>query len=225
MANFLDKPRADVVDLAPMPILENTTWTDMLDVFAQVMDTNVENPISQLEKIRFIGEGNDDNILRYTARLLGFDLTQDVLNLNADNLTKIATQLSLYPDSNGTDMFVKFLDLVLNSVTEVDYLYTKDYVNFYVKRKGNLVQDGGVWFKTTHIELALTLLNLDTLSLSPGTSLLQRVHELFYTFAPVSLVIERTNFIVIIPDEEWLGGKAFGLGAAGPFLEECITIE
>lgn len=225
MADFLDRPAASTLDLAPAPILDNPTWIDMLDVFAQVMDANVEDPIAQLEKIRFIGESSDDNILKYTARLLGFDLTQDVLNLNVDNLTKIATQLSMYPDSNGTELFVKFIDLVLNAVTEVNYLYTKDYVNFYPKKKGLLVSEGGKWFKTTHIELGVALLSLETLTLNPGTTLLSRVHELFYEFSPAALVIERTNFNVIIPDAEWLGGKAFGIGAAGPFLEECVTIE
>jgi hypothetical protein len=217
--DFLDKPQADLLDLAVPIVTSNPTWADMLDVFAQVMDTNVENPVAQLEKIRFIGENSDDNILQYTARLLGFDLTQDVLNLNADNLTKIATQLSMYPDSNGTEIFVKFIDLVLNATTEVENLYTKDYVNFYLEPQGPLVDEGGVWFKTTHIELGVALLGLEELQLGPGVSLIGRIKELFYDFAPAALVIERFNLIEVFPTSD------IAFGAAGPFREDHITIE
>lgn len=225
MSDFLDDPTANVQDLAPSLIIENPTWKDMLCVFGQVMDANVEEPIAQLERIRFMEDDSDDDILRYTARLLGFDLTQDVLNLNADNLTKIATQLSMYPDSNGTELFPKFLDLVLNSVTEVEYLYTQDYINFYNKPGGKLVDEGGRWFKTTHIELALVMLSLETLQLNPGVSLFGRVKELFYEFAPAALVIERTDFAIIIGNEDWLGGSAFGLGTAMIGGEASVVIK
>jgi len=99
---MLDKPSADLIDLAVPIIKTNPTWEDMLEVFAGVMETNVDAPIEQLERIRFISSKTDDEVLSATARLLGFDFTQDVLNLNADNLTKVVTQLSLYPDQNGT---------------------------------------------------------------------------------------------------------------------------
>lgn len=225
MSDLLDNPTSNVLDLASTVIQENPTWMDMLDVFSEVLATNVEDPIEQLEKIRFIGENADDNILRYTARLLGFDLSQDVLNLNANNLTKIATQLSMYPDSNGTELFVKFIGLVLNALIEVSYLYTRDYVNFHKQPQGTMIEDGGVWFKTTHIDLVAALLSLETLQLSPGITLVERVKELFYEFAPAPLVIEQLDFAVVISDEEWVGGGAFGFAAAGPFTEACITIE
>src|SRR5438094_7674253 len=130
MSDLLDKPNADLVDLAVPIIKGNTTWEDMLDVFNTVMSTNVDSPIEQLERIRFISAATDDQVLATTARLLGFDFTQDVLNLNADNLTKVVTQLSMYPDQNGTEYFTKFIDLVLNANTDVVYLYTEDYLNF-----------------------------------------------------------------------------------------------
>lgn len=225
MSDFLDDPTANVQDLAPTLIIENPTWKDMLCVWGQIMDANVEEPIAQLERIRFMEDDSDDDILRYTARLLGFDLSQDVLNLNADNLTKIATQLSMYPDSNGTELFPKFLDLVLNSVTEVEYLYTQDYINFYNKPGGPLVDEGGRWFKTTHIELALVMLSLETLQLNPGVSLFGRVKELFYEFAPAALVIERTDFAIIIGNEDWQGGSSFGLGTAMIGGEASVVIK
>lgn len=225
MSDLLDKPQADLADLAVPIIKSNTTWDDMLQVFDTVMSTNVDSPIEQLERIRFISASTDDQVLATTARLLGFDFTQDVLNLNADNLTKVVTQLSLYPDQNGTQYFTKFIDLVLNATTEVVHLYTKDYLNFYEKPKGELVINGGEWFKTTHISLSINLFNLETLSLTAGKTLFDRVKELFYNFAPAALVIDRTDFSEIITDEDWLGGNAFGLGVSLGYDEVSVVIE
>lgn len=223
--DILDKPQAEVADLAVPIIKANTTWDDMIDVFNTVMATNVDSPIEQLERIRFISASTDDPILATTARLLGFDLSQDVLNLNADNLAKVVTQLSMYPDQNGTQYFTKFIDLVLNANTEIVSLYTEDYLNFYEQPKGALLIDGGTWFKTTHISLSINLFSLATLNLSSGETLFDRVKELFYTFAPVALVIDRTDFSEIFADEDWLGGSAFGIGAALGYDEVTVVIE
>lgn len=212
MDEYEDNINATMLDLLPDIIRDKPTWKDMFDVFSRVMDTNVDGPIFQLERIRTVDKDSDVGILNSTARLLGFDLTQDVLNLSADNLTKVVSQLSLYPDQNGTILFTKFIDLILNALTEVQYLWTQDYVNFYPTPGGTLVADGGTWFKITHINLSMALLSLDTLVLSPGQSLYQRVKELFYTFAPVALVIERLDFVILFEDKEWLGGSAFGVG-------------
>jgi len=205
--------RADVRDLLTNILRENPTWRDLASAVSQVFAVNVEDPIDQLAKLRWIRKETDPSILEQSARLLGFDLTQDVLHLNAENLTKIVTQLPHYPDHNSTRYFPNFIDMLLNAVTEVKYLYTNDYINFVDTPSGPLVIDGGDWFLTTHIELNIGLLHLDSLLLASGQSLFSRVKELFHTFSPVALVIERFNFVIVIGDKDWIGGKAFGIGA------------
>lgn len=203
----LDYPFASVLDLAPTIIKANPTWTDMWTAFASVLAANVEAPIEQLDHIRYILEDTDPRLAQETARLLGFDLSQDVLNLNSDNFTRIVTQLPMYPDQNGTELFVKFIDLALNAQTRVTNQYTKDYVNFYDEPQGELVMDGGKWFKTTHVTLELAIKNFNTLTLSPGQTLLGKTRELFFIFAPIHLVISKYVFIVE------LESFGFGLGA------------
>jgi hypothetical protein len=131
----------------------------------------------------------------------------------------------MYPDQNGTEYFTKFIDLVLNANTEIVSLYTEDYMNFYEKPGGKLVIDGGTWFKTTHISLSINLFNLETLTISAGRTLFDRVKDLFYTFAPAALVIDRVDFSEIITDEDWLGGSAFGIGVALGYDEVTVVIE
>lgn len=205
--------RASIKDLLTNTLRENKTWRDLAESVDYVFSSNIEDPIDQLAKVRWIRKETDPSILEQSARLLGFDLTQDVLSLNAENLTKIVTQLPHYPDHNSTQYFTNFIDMLLNAMTEVKYLYTKDYINFHEQPTGPLVIDGGEWFLTTHIELNLGLLHLDSLLLADGESLYTRVKNLFHSFAPVALVIERFYFAIVISDRDWVGGKAFGIGA------------
>lgn len=211
---FLANTSASVLDLATGEIETNPTWVDLWGAFASVMDSNVENPIVQLENLRYVSLETEASVLADTARLLGFDVSQDVLNLNAENLTKIVSQLPMYPDQNGNENFVNFIDLALNAKTRVTYLYTKDYVNFYDTPGGLLVIDGGSWFKTTHITLFVALQSLNTLALSFGQTLFGRTVELFSNFAPVHLVVRNFVFDIEFFDQDWLGNQAFGIGTA-----------
>lgn len=208
-------------DLLPPILQSKPTWVDMTDVFGRVMDTNVEQMIGDLERLRNISADTDSGILNATARLLGFDLSQDVLNLNADNLVKVVSQLSLYPDQNGTELFVKFVSLVLNSETKVTYLWTKDYVNFYPKPLGKTLELGGNWFKTTHIELSLAMLSLETLNLNTGVTLIKRIQDLFFSFSPAPLVIERMDIIERFDDND----TTFGFGALEVYGEATVIID
>lgn len=219
MKDVLDKANSDLMDLVVPIVRGNPTWDDMFDVFNQVIENNVDEPIKQLERIRFITDQTEDAVLSSTARLLGFDLSQDVLNLNADNLIKLVSQLPLYADQNGTDLFVKFIDLMFNARTLVQNLYTKDYVNFVPVPEGKLIIDGGEWFKTTHIDLSIELLKSDEIVLNDGVRLIDRIRELFFNLAPVALVVYRTNFT------ESIGETELAFGAYMPYMEVSVTIE
>ena len=205
--------RASLRDLLSNSLVENPTWMQLAESISAVFESNIEDPIDQLAKLRWIRRETDPSVLEQSARLLGFDLTNDVLALNAENLTKIVTQLPHYPDHKVTPYFPNFIDMLLNAITDVRYLYTEDYINFVEKPGGPLIIDGGNWFLTTHIELNIGLLYREALLLPSGTSLFTRVKELFHNFAPVALVIERFFFVIPITDDDWVGGKALGIGA------------
>jgi len=214
----IENPFADAIDLAPTVIKANQTWVDMLEAFASMMDSNVESPISQLERIRSIHENADPRVLFETARILGFDLSQDVLNLNSENFIRLVSQLPLYPDQNGTEVFIKFMDLALNAQTRLYNQYTRDYVNFYDSPAGALIVDGGPWFKTTHVRLDLDIRNVEQLTLASGQSLLEKTRELFFIFAPIHLVIEKYAFVVELEPID------FGLGAVVGLVEMTVTL-
>ncbi len=219
--NTTSTPTASAEDLLVQILKDNQVWADLTEAFNAVVALNVDDQITQLERIRFIMQDTDQSILQATARMLGFDASQDVLNMNSDSLTRLVSQLPRYPDQNSTQYFTNFIDVLLNSSIKVDYLYSKDYVNFLTVPQGPLITDatlsdgltpsgamgagggsGGAgggsgpaqWFKTTHINLNIALLNLQTLVLRPNQTLLARTKELFYSYSPIPLVIERITF-------------------------------
>lgn len=213
---------AGIINLLKEPDSNNQTWIDLVNAFEQVVTDNIEHPIQSLETIRYITIDADQDILQRTARMLGFDVTQDVLNLNSESLTKVVTQLAMYPDKNGTEIFNKFIDLILNSTTTINNLYTTDYMNFS-KTHGTLIHEGGKWFKTTHIELSVEILSSALDKFSPG--LFRRILGVFYNFCPIALVIKHFYFIITFKDEDYPGGKAFGLGVLLPPVEKIVVVE
>lgn len=214
MADFkpLDSS-AGPIDLTVPIIKDNKTWEDLVEAFTYIMELNVEQPIQQLERIRYIDQDTEDATLESTARILGFDLSQDVLSLNSRTLLRLVTQLPLYPASNSSYLFENFIDVILNAITKVTYLYSRDYVNFFPEPGGTLITEGGEWFKTTHISLDIALIKKDVLVLKPGDTMNKRLVELFHVFAPIALVIEHLYLLEVIKDEDWMGGKAFAIGA------------
>lgn len=189
--------KANILNLTPDIIEQSQVWVDLLKVFESVISANIEYPISQLEKLRYLDPTTEQEVLQKSVRMLGFNPTQDILDMSVDNLTRLVTQLSLYPDYNSTILFERFIDLLLNAVTNVEYLFTRDYVSFFPYPQGKLITEGGDWYKTTHINLFVELLNSKSLEDSVGRSqVFKRVVELFYEFAPISLVIKDFYFTV-----------------------------
>lgn len=204
---------AGASDILTSVLREQDVWRDFMEAFQNVMEINVEGGVSELERIRFLDLDADPEVMKATARMLGFDLTEDVLNMSRDSILKLVTQLGLYPDSNGTRDYIKFFGLLINGDAERNELWSQSYKKFYTTPKGKLLIDGGQWFKTTHIELTVTLRQLEGLELSKGQTLYGRVVSIFYKQAPINVVIERFYFGVNLECEFGLGAELSDVGA------------
>lgn len=202
---------AQVLDITTSRLTDRDVWAELANAFDEVIKTNIDDPIQQVELLRFLPPNADRTVLADACRMLGFDLTQDVLNLSVEKFTKIATQLGMYPDSNGTQAFTKFISLMINGFCEVEYLWSKDYLNFYAKPKGDTIENGGKWFKTTHIELSMGFLSLAGLQLKAGQTLHQRTKEIFYQQDPITLVIERMGFAAYTETRVGFGAALVGI--------------
>jgi hypothetical protein len=185
---------AEILDIVTSRLKDKQVWTDLASAFDQMILANVDDPIAQLEVLRFLPPDADQNILADACRMMGFDLTQDILNLSVEKFSRLATQLGMYPDTNGTEAFTAFISLMINGFCDVTYLWSEDYVNFYPEPKGPTIDQGGRWFKTTHVEMAMGFESLDGLVLKKGESLYHRLLGIFNQRNPVTLVIERGSF-------------------------------
>lgn len=203
---------AAVLDLTTSPLKDRQVWLDLAEAFDQVIKANVDDPSKQLELLRYLPPTADQSVLADACRLLGFDLSQDILNMSIESFCKIATQLGMYPDSNGTEAFTKFISLMINGFCEVSNLWTKDYVNFYTEPRGTTIDEGGKWFKTTHVELAMGFLTLAGLQLKQGETLYSKIKDIFYQQAPIALVIDRSVFVAYVQVED----LAFGATVLPP---------
>ena len=216
---MIDIKEARLHDITTSRLTDRTVWEDLANAFDEIIIANVDDPIRQLEFLRFLEPGADPNTLVDVCRMLGFDLSQDVLNMSQDKFTKLASQLGMYPDTNGTEDFTKFISLMTNGHCTVDYLWTKDYVNFYTEPRGATLDNNGHWFKTTHVDLNMGFSTLEGLQLKEGQTLGQRIVDIFYQQAPATLVIKRQTFTVDIAIQDLI------LGAHVDNSERIYTLE
>jgi hypothetical protein len=207
---MLNEP-STIHDILPDSLLDRQVWKDLVDAFDELMLYSVDGPRRQLEELRFLKPDSDSKVLGDVCRMLGFDLSEDLLNMSVNKFIKLASQIGMYPDTNGTENFVKFISMMTNGTCTVSYLWTKDYVNFYESPSGLVLNMGGSWFKTTHIDLNMGFSTLDGLKLKDGQTLGQKIIEIFYQQAPAALVVHSQTFTVDIPVEE----IAFGATVVG----------
>ena len=203
---MIDIAEATIHDITTSRLTDHQVWEDLVVVFDEIIQANVDDPIRQLEVLRLLPPDADGKILADVCRMLGFDLSQDVLNMSVDKFTKLASQIGMYPDTNGTEDFPKFVSLLTNGTCTVDYLWTCDYVNFYKDLPvGAVLLDSsgnGRWFKSTHVDLNMGFSTLSGLQLKENQTLGQKIVDIFYQQAPATLVIERQTFTVDIAIED-----------------------
>ncbi len=195
MLNDYQPKPASFQDLVVSPVRGIPKWDDYTQAVEQAFQENVEGPVLELESLRYLEPGVALNTLQKTARLLGFNLNEEVLDSSNNNLLRVVTQLPLYYDSNGTNLFIKFIDLVLNAETEIEKLWTEDHVNFFNKPRGPLLVDGGTWYLSTHVDIFIRLIN-PTYVVLTSLGLVDKIKNLFYQNSPIELVIQRFYFVV-----------------------------
>lgn len=196
---------AKLTDLLVDVVGDVKTWRELVESLDFIDELHVDKPIRALEQIRFLYPGASQEFLYRTVEMLGFDVNKDLLSGSTNNLGKLAAQLGRYADVNGTIDFVHFIDLLCQSKTTVDYLYSDDYVNFYTKPQGKMLHEGGRWFATTHVDVTMMMFGLETLVLAgDGQRLAARAKLVFEKFQPYDLVIRRFGVGVIIDDDAWV---------------------
>ena len=183
--------------LQPEVFSNELTWLEFFEALSEMIEEQVRSPIKELETIREIIETTDPVIVANSIKQMGFDIPLDLIAHNVDRLARAIYMLPLFHETSGTTQFTKAISFVLGRETVVHDLYTKDYVNFYRQPYGPMNVDGGDWYKTTHIGLAMEMVSTDrNLIVAEGQTIRDRLIDAFYEFAPVNLVIENFRYLI-----------------------------
>lgn len=195
-------------DWQPEVFTENSTWQTLFEAADEVFTSHLTAPTIELEEIRNITKDTDPFIISQTLKQLGFDLPLDLIAGNEERLAKAIYLLPLFFETSGTDEFVRPIEFVLGRKVDVRQLFTQDYKNFHTTPLGALIQDGGEWYKTTHINLAMEALDTDNnLLLSEQETIATRLIDAFYEFAPIELVVNEFRRLLVIHAELGLMGE------------------
>ncbi len=132
------------------------------------------------------------------SRLLGLDYYSDYLK--DEDLARVADYISQYWPKNGQPEFIRFIGFVKSLSLEMEQLWTRDKGDNATSDDPQISQydvleprdsgmqeiwNGGVWYPTSHVEItydALLSSNID-----------DDLILLFYTLAPIHLVLERIS--------------------------------
>ena len=143
------------------------------------------------------------SILIQNAYLMGFDFFSSTLS--DEDYQRLYEYVSLYWPEGGTDNFIRFMSFIKNIKLEGIPLWSYDdgtdgFPVLEERPDGTVIgradKTGKVWYQTSHIELRYNPLeNLDNLPVDENGTLitgsLSEIERLFFTFAPINLVLAR----------------------------------
>lgn len=133
----------------------NLAWAELFDVLGQVNDETVLAALEKLLHIRKIDSDTSMDIVEESVRMLGLNLERDIMAMRSASFKKVFDALPDYAQTVGTKDWTKFCSFILGSQFETAPLYTNDYVSFLPTPLGTLIQDGGQWYKTNHVDLMI----------------------------------------------------------------------
>lgn len=182
--------RTNFGDLEPEYFQQKQFWVDFMEEVSNTLQSQIREPIGEIEDIRHIVENTDPKVISNTIKMLGFNIPADLIKHNSERLAKSVYMLSLFHEIAGTDDFVRSIQFVLGREVQVDNLYTRDYEDFYEKPYGPMIQDGGDWYLTTHIMLGIEVVPTDVdMVLPENETLASRLIAAYFEFAPINQVV------------------------------------
>lgn len=180
---------------------ENEAWDDLLQAFEKVSDERVGSLNKAVLEVRDLAYVTDERLLEQNLRLKGITLTDEIYQLRGTEIFKSLAVMPSFSELHGSPNYPKFIEFLLGRGVVVHRLYTSDYVNFSPVPEGKLVQEGGNWYLTTHVEIEVENIN------ELGENAERIITDMFYRFAPIEEVIHRTMELIRLVGNYYLRSK------------------
>lgn len=190
----------------------NIVWSELFEVLGEVNDETVLAALEKLLHLRKIDADTSTDVVEESVRMLGLNLERDIMQMRSGTFQKVFDTLPDYAQSVGTSDWTSFCAFLLGSQFEVAPLYTKDYVTFVPTPLGTLIQDGGQWYKTNHVDLMV------------DSSLIQRGLDLTIMQADEELVVSTLIAIAFSESDasEWFLDHLFVEPNNVDFVQQTI---
>ena len=150
-----------------LPILgSNSAWSELLEVLSEANDDLILSKIEKLLTTRYV-VNQDLDVAEASLRMLGINLSKDLMTNNVERLQMVFDSISRYPDVSATTDWHKFVSFLIDTTFKSQRLWTADYQTFTSSPMGKTIQDGGNWYRTmkASLEASIDLLNVGTLDL------------------------------------------------------------
>lgn len=132
---------------------DNPAWEELFETMGEANNALNLTTIQQLLDIRKINSESPVELAEESLRQLGINISRDMMTYRIDTYRRIFDTLPDYSLVSGTRNWPKFVSMLLGGQFESQRLYTADYQTFLPTPLGTLVQDGGQWYRTTHVDL------------------------------------------------------------------------
>lgn len=197
--------------LVPPVLNENPLFTDLADAVDEVFyESGIDPAVQELLTIRqpstiadsvLLAAQESGSLIKESdvtkqeletlilqANMLGFRFPQSDL-FQLEDFKRICESVGQYYfESEGLESWQDFLGYAFNAEFKVIPTWTENYVDFYEEGDaaiGTPIYEGGTWYPTTHVFLQYDI------SKFPFSSSV--VAQFFYTFANISLVLQRVQ--------------------------------
>lgn len=156
-------------------------WADLFAAYSRVLWEHFEKHRRAMMEAR--------DAYSITRPFLPMQLRMQGLDYRSDSLTdedykRVTYFYSLYAKTTKhRDSFAKFMGFMKGMRVELVRLWSSDYKTFH-NGKGKTVFQGGEWFPTTHVGLAVEVPE----GIERPTD--EQLIDLFYTLAPINLVLK-----------------------------------
>lgn len=183
-------------------------YTDFATSYAKMVNGLIRYPAYQLESIRSVDVLSLDPVVaKQTMHQYGINLPEDFIEHNYQNLVSMLPYLAQYGERSGTVDSEKLITAILGRRVNITPLYTSNYEDFHSRPQGPMQVDGGDWFKTTHVDLAMQVVPSDSRLAIPRRQTLQdRFLQAYYEFAPWSSVLNSFMFQYVTKAKLHLSG-------------------
>lgn len=166
--------KTNSVDFLTDYLEDNTALEELFKILGE---SNDQMNLTQIQELLSIRNPESEQAFVESIRMLGVNLDREILSNRMSALRPALSQMPEWRKVNGTKDWNKYVTMLVGAPFRTQRLFTADYAQFFPTAMGTLIQDGGEWYRSTHVELEVDRTIIDSLDLTMQAKDIQAVKE------------------------------------------------